>query len=338
MTTPTSVRAVVLRRRPDGLPRTDDVTVTVTDLPERGVEDVLLGVADLSLDPYLRSTLAGTHLDDPAVAIGGVVPGRSVARVLASDDPTVPVGTWVVAETGWRSHAVVPARAVRPVSVPTGVRPSAALGALGMPGLTAYAAIERHLRPGRGETVVVSAATGGVGAVAGALARARGARTVAITGSSAKADDALGLGYDAAVVRGEDGWTGALRRACPERVDCYLHMGDQATLDGVLAQLSLGARVSLCGLMDQYNGAGRTTLPAGTIMAARAQVHGMVVHDHGDLEPAFVDAVGALLRTGGLRLHEERHRGLESAGAAFARLMAGHNRGKVVVEVDPDPR
>ncbi|MGH1565050.1 MDR family NADP-dependent oxidoreductase [Mumia sp. DW29H23] len=334
MTAPRRVPAVVLRRRPRGLPAPDDLVLADTELPSLADGEVHLAVLDLSLDPYLRSTLAGRHLGDAPVALGDVVPGRSVGRVVASRAADVAVGTLVLAETGWRAEAVVAAKTATPVRVPDGVPPSAALGALGMPGLTAYAAVVRHLAPRPGETVVVGAATGGVGSVAGALLRRRGARTVALVGDDAKAEDATArLGYAEAVVRGRDGWEEALATACPDGIDGYLHMGDMPTLHAAVRLLAPRARVSLCGLMDQYNGGPPTMLPAGAVMMARATVHGMVVYDHDDLADAQHDEVAALLADGTLVLHEERHEGLAAAPEAFARLMAGRNRGKVVVAV-----
>lgn len=325
--------AVVLHRRPEDVPVVDDFRSAEVAVPPTGAHELLVEVRDLSLDPYLRSTLAGGHLDDPPVALGDVVPGRSIGRVLESRDPAVPEGSWVLAETGWRSLAVVRSSAATVVEVPAGVPRSAALGALGMPGLTAYAALERHLRPRPGETLAVSSATGGVGAVAGQLARAAGVRVVAIVGNRAKAEDAMGLGYDVAVVRTEADWQAQLAAACPEGVNAYLHMGDGQTLNGVLGRLALGARVSLCGLMAQAGDPAPATLPAGALMRARAEVHGMVVYDHADLATAARATIGELLQGGVMILHEERHDGLDQAPAAFVRLLAGHNRGKVVVSV-----
>lgn len=328
-----TTQAVVLREPLSGLPQAENLALVDMPVAERGPDDVLIGVADLSLDPYVRTALAAGHMGEPAVPMGSVVPGTSVGIVLESDQEAVPPGTWVLASTGWRELAVVPVSSATPVSLPDGVPRSSALGALGMPGLTAYAALERHLQPRGGETVVLSSATGGVGAVAGQLARTMGARPVAIVGSAAKAEDAMRLGYAAAVVRTEPDWEEALAHACPGGVDCYLHMGDMPTLHGVLKQLAHGARVSLCGLMDQYNDGPRTMLSAGAVMSARAIVYGMVVYDHLDLATAHRARVTELLRTSELMLHEERHEGLEQAPAAFARLMAGHNRGKVIVAV-----
>lgn len=329
----TAVPSVVLARVPDGVPAPADFALV--DRPHEPLDDgaVRVRVTTLSLDPYLRSTLGGRHLGDAPVGPGDLVPGRAVGEVVESRSPDLAVGRTVLAETGWRAEAVMPGRAATPVDVPDGVLPSAALGALGMPGLTAYAAHVRHLRPRAGATIVVGAATGGVGAVAGQLAGLAGARTVAIVGSADKAAIATErLGYDAAVRRG-DGLAAALAGACPEGIDGYLHLGDQATLDVVMERLAVGARVSLCGLMDQYNGAAPTRLRAGAVMAARAEVHGMVVHDHHDLAGEHTERVGALLASGELATVEERCAGLAAAPAAFARLMSGANLGKVLVDL-----
>lgn len=333
----TVVRAVTLARIPEGLPKADDFAVA--ELPRGPLDEDQLRVAvlDLSLDPYLRSTLGGRHLGDAVTGVGDVVGGRAVARVVESSSPTHAVGDLVLAETGWRTEAVVDAATARPVTVPDGVPSSAALGVLGMPGLTAYAAHVRHISPAAGETVVISSATGGVGALAGQLARLAGARTVAVVGSPEKGDMALEhLGYDAYVLRG-DSLADDLRDACPDRINAYLHMGDQATLDVVMEQLAVGARVSLIGVMDQSNGAPPTRLRVGAVMAARATVQGMVVYDHGDLADEHITTVGQMLADGTVRAFEDRTVGLASAGEAFARMMAGHNVGKVVVEVSaPD--
>lgn len=329
--------AIAVAATPDGVPTADHFTLVEVPLPRLTDGEVLVRTDTLSLDPYLRSLLAAGHLDEPPVGPGDVMPGRAVGVVIDSRSAEVPVGTQVLAETGWRAHAVLPADQVQPTSVPAGVPASAALGVLGMPGLTAYAAHERHLRPQPGETVVISSATGGVGALAGQLAKLAGARTVAIVGSEEKAQLALTeFGYDAAVVRGQDGWVDALRAACPDRIHGYLHMGDQETLDGVVEQLAVGARVSLTGLIDQSNGAPPTRVRAGALMAARATTYGMVVYDHYDLATEHVERVGRQLLEGTVTAHEDRYVGLERAGEAFANLMSGRNRGKVVVTVSTE--
>ncbi|CAM3260231.1 NADP-dependent oxidoreductase [Nocardioides dubius] len=331
----TTTRAVHLARPVRGHPEPDDFTLVEEPLPRLADGKALVRVDALSLDPYLRSLLDNGHLDDPPIRPGEPMAGRALGTVLASD--SLPAGTRVLGETGWREHAVLPVAALTPVEVPTGAPPSAMLGILGMPGLTAFAAHARQLLPRAGETVVVSSATGGVGSLAGQLARRAGARTVAIVGSTGKVALARSLGYDEVVVRTAPDWISDLHAACPDRVDAYLHMGDQATLDGVAEHLAIGARVSLCGLIDQSNGAPPTRLRAGALMAARATAVGMVVYDHLDLAEAHRREVGDLLARGEIRLVEDVWDGLENAGAAFAALLAGRNHGKVIVEIAATP-
>jgi NADPH-dependent curcumin reductase CurA len=320
------VLSVVLSRVPEGAPVPEDFDVVETSRPALAEGEVRIAVRSLSLDPYIR-----------AVRHGEVPPGRAIGEVVESRCPEVETGQHVLAETGWRSSAVVAGPSVTPVSVPPGVPPSAALGALGMPGLTAYVAHVRHLRPRLGATVVVGSATGGVGSVAGQLARVAGAHVVGIVGSSEKASLATGrLGYAAAVRRGR-GLAAELDRTCPDGIDAYLHLGDQATLDVVMERLAIGARVSLTGLMDQYNGAAPTRLRAGAVLAARAEVHGLVVYDHADLAGEHVQQVGALIASGELVAVEDRYAGLDLAPLAFARMMSGRNVGKVVVDVGHSP-
>ena len=331
---PSEPTAVVLARVPDGVPTPEDFRVEHASRSPLADGQVRVAVRSLSLDPYQRSTLGGRHLGDAPVGPGDVPPGRSVGEVVESQFPGIAVGQHVLAETGWRSEAVVGGAGVTPVSVPDGVPLSAALGALGMPGLTAYAAHVRQLRPSAGETVVIGSATGGVGAVAGQLARLAGARTVGIVGSEEKAKLADGpLGYDVVVRRGP-GLADELAEACPDGIHAYLHLGDQETLDVVMERLAIGARVSLCGLMDQYNGSAPTRLRAGAVMAARAEVVGMVVFDHADLSAEHVARVGELLASGELVSLEDRYAGLDQTPTAFARLMGGQNVGKVVVDLD----
>lgn len=337
---------VVLARVPRGLPVPDDLRVTQAPGPapaDLGAGQLLVRVLDLSVDPYLRGALSGRHLGSPPVPVGGLVPGRAVAEVVAvgpspagSGAGEIAEGDLVVAETGWQQWAVVPAGAAEPVAVPDGVPPSAALGVLGMPGLTGYAAVTRLMDLTPGDTVAVSAATGAVGSTAGQLAALAGCRTVAVVGGPAKAALATDhFGYTAAVDRLAADWTDRLRAACPDGVDAYLDNAGGAVLRGVVDHLAVGARVVLCGLMDQYNDGPPTTLPAGPLIGRRATVRGLVVYDHADLVPRFRARVGALLADGRLRLAEERHAGLAAAPAAFCRLMRGENVGKVVVEVAP---
>ncbi|MFI6709384.1 zinc-binding dehydrogenase [Nonomuraea sp. NPDC050478] len=327
---PERARRIILARRPEGVPAEEDFRLETVPVTSPGPGEVLVRAVHLSLDPWVRGAMTGRNLGHPPIHPGDLVPGRAVARVVGT-------GEWVVAETGWQEYATVPAESIRPVAVPPGVPRTAVLGVLGTPGLTAYAAIIRLIRPAVGDTVVVSSATGAVGGVAGQLARLAGARTVAIVGGPAKCERATDFfGYAAAVDRHDPGWADALAEACPDGVDGYLHMAGGEVLRGVADRLAPHARVALAGLPDHANEVGETVLPAGAVMRARASVHGLVVYDHFDLRPRFADRVGKLLTEGRLRFLEDEHHGLESTPAAFARLMSGLNTGKAVVHLDRD--
>ncbi len=327
---------VVLARVPHGAVAEDDLRLATGAAPgpdDVGEGQLLVRVLDLSVDPYLRGALVGRHLGSPAVPVGGLVPGRSVAEVVVPSAGHA-AGNLVEVETGWQEWAVVDAAGAQPITVPEGVPPSAALGVLGMPGLAAYAAVTRLMALTPGDTVVVSAATGPVGSTAGQLARLAGCRAVAVVGGPEKARLATQhFGYAAAVDRLAPDWTDLLRAACPDGVDAYLDNAGGDVLRGVVAQLARGARVVLCGLMDQYNDGPPSTLPAGPLIGRRATVHGLVVYDHEDLRQRFTARIGKLLHDGRMRLLEERHTGLAAAPAAFDRLMRGANVGKVLVEV-----
>lgn len=324
---------VVLARVPVGHVVPDDLRLEPAPAPRPGDGQLLVRVLDLSMDPYLRGALAGRHLGSAPIETGDLIPGRAVAEVVIPA-AGFRAGDLVLAETGWQEFAAINTSAALHVRVPAGVPPSAALGMLGMPGLAAYAAVTRLMALTPGDTVVVSAATGAVGSTAGQLARLAGCRTVAIVGGAEKARVATDhFGYAAAVDRLAPQWTDALRDACPDGIDAYLDNVGGDVLHGVVTQLARGARVVLCGLMDQYSDGPPSTLPAGPLIGVRATVRGLVVYDHEDLRPRFTARVGALLHSGALRLLEQRHRGLAAAPAAFCGLMRGENVGKVIIEV-----
>lgn len=332
-------RQVRLARQLRGVPTEDCFEVVESDRAEPGPGQLLLEVIDLSLDPYLRSAIAGRHLGAAEVKTGALVPGRALARVVRSRKAHVSSGEYVVAETGWQEWAVVAASAVEPIAFDATVAPpSAALGALGMPGLAAYAGLTEMLRPRPGDVFAVSAPLGPVGSTAAQLARVEGCRTVGITSSAEKCRVAIEqLGFDACVDRTAPNWVERLRDCCPDGIDLYFDNAGGDVLDGVVEQLRPGGRVVLCGLMDQYNDGPVTRIRAGALMSARATVMGLIVYDYLRLQPEMLRRLSALIRTGELRLLEDRVAGLDRAPAAFCRLMRGENVGKALVRVgDPD--
>ena len=251
----------------------------------------------------------------------------------ARDSDAGPAGTLARAFGPWRERVHLAAETILPI--PEDVDPpSLALGVLGMPGLTAYAGVNRILHPSPGETVVVSAAAGPVGATVGQLCKSAGARAIGIAGSDQKRDWlARQAGFDGCVDRRGDLAQG-LDAMCPDGIDMYFDNVGGAVLQAVMERLAVNARVALCGLMDQYN---RDQPPPGPnpalIIRARATVRGLVVYDHEDLRPQMEQDLGRRIRDGSLAFREEVFDGLEQAPTAFCRLMAGETFGKTVVRL-----
>lgn len=330
-------RQVVLDRYPDGAPVAEDFRIIETPLPEPSNGEVLCKTEYLSLDPYMRSQIAGRHLSGTIVP-GDTMRGETVSRVVASRNPRLPEGALVRCPGGWRSHSLHPATQVSPLPADF-PSPSLALSTLGMPGLTAWAGLHCLAKPLSGETVVISAATGGVGAVAGQLAQARACTVIGIAGSDEKCRQATqSLGYDHCLNRTTQALGDALRALCPQGIHVYFDLVGGPLLSTASGQLAIGGRVLLCGLMADYNGRERLAgPPPGLWIRARATVFGLVVYDFEARRDEFLAQALELYHAGKLRPWEEISEGLESAPRAFARLMRGENHGKVVVRMADIP-
>ena len=325
---------VTLVRRPTGVPEIDDFQFGEGPVPVPREGEFLCRTRWLSLDPYLRGVISGRHQGENPVTPGDVMPGATVATVVTSQHPEFAEGDQVLCRNGWQEFALSDGEGVRHLE--SDIAPlSTALGVLGMPGLTAYAGMMRMARPRPGDTVVVSAAAGPVGCVAGQIARIGGCRVVGIAGSPEKCQVVVEeFGFDSCINYRESDLSTELSSACPDGVDIYFDNVGGETLEAVLRNLAIGARVILCGLISQYN---EDRPPPGPnpapIIIARAKVHGLVVYDHNDLEPEFLERTSRWIRTGALRYREDITDGLENAATAFCRLMRGENLGKALVRL-----
>jgi NADPH-dependent curcumin reductase CurA len=329
-------RRVVLHRPPRGVPVEEDFRLTESPVPEAADGEILCRVIYLSLDPYLRGAISGRHMGHAPLEPGGLVPGRSVAQVVASRCSGLAEGDYVSIESGWQEYAVVAGASARRLD-PGPAPLSTALGVLGMPGLTAWAGVLELARPRPGETFVVSAAAGPVGATAGQIARIAGCHVVGIAGSDQKCALVTGeLGFDACVNYRRDGWRDQLRAACPDGIGVYFDNVGGDVLAGAIGRLRLYGRVVLCGLASQYNSEVPYGLDVGPVIGRRAQLLGLVVYDYEDRREEFVSRAAAWLREGRLSYREDRSEGLAAAPAAFHRLMSGANVGKSLVVVGPE--
>jgi NADPH-dependent curcumin reductase CurA len=329
------IEQITLQRTPVGLPDASDFAFGHAELPQPEEGQALVRVLALSLDPYLRSAMAGRHLS-ASIGIGDLVRGEGLVEVLASRHPAMAAGEQWVAACGWRSHALLDAAAVAQARrVPAWLdRPTLALGGLGMPGLTAWAGLNRLADARAGDTLVVSAASGPVGATVGQLAKIKGCRVIGIAGGPEKCAWVTGVaGFDACIDYRAEDLRQALDRLCPEGVDVYFDNVGGDTLLALLERLALGARVVLCGLMAQYNGAAPTAINPALLIRARATLRGLVVYDHWDALEQMLTEMKAHYLAGRLQFREDIAEGLQSAPAAFVRLMQGRNQGKALVRL-----
>jgi NADPH-dependent curcumin reductase CurA len=272
----------------------------------------------------------------PPVQLGEVMVGGTVGRVEQSNDPNFRVGDIVTANTGWQDYGIAKGKDLRRID-PSLAPVTTALGVLGHIGLTAYFGLIDICHPEAGETVVVSGAAGAVGSIVGQIAKIIGCRVVGIAGTDAKVRCLVDtLGFDAAFnYKTTTDYRAKLKELCPNGVDVYFDNVGGAITDAVLFNLSVHARVSVCGQISQYNAEkpemGPRTL--GLLIVYRAKIEGFLVTDYG---PHFGEALRQLtawFRDGKLKYEETIEEGLENAPRAFIGMLQGRNLGKQLVKV-----
>jgi NADPH-dependent curcumin reductase CurA len=337
----TKARQIVLAARPKGEPRLADFRLEETAIPTPGPGQVLLQVRYLSLDPYMRGRMDDRESYAPPAPLGDVMPGESVATVITSHHPGYSEGDIVLAQTGWRTHALSDRADLRKLD-PAVAPVTTGLGVLGMPGFTAYGGLRVIGKPRPGETVAVAAASGPVGSPVGQLAKLAGARAVGIAGGPEKCAYVRGeLGFDAAVDHRAADFAAKLAAACPNGIDVYFENVGGAVWQAVLPLLNKFARVPVSGLIAHYNDAGSgdgTDRLAHTMLAILRKsltVRGFINYDFAaENFPAFLREVGASIADGRIRYREDFVDGLEKAPEAFIGMLQGRNFGKLIVRVD----
>jgi len=337
----TNARQIVLAARPQGKPKLTDFRLEETAIPTPGKGQVLLRVQYLSLDPYMRSRMDDRESYQAPTPLGNVMPGESVAKVVASHHPGYSAGDIVLAQTGWRTHALSDRADLRKLD-PTAAPATTGLGVLGMPGFAAYVGLHVIAKPRSGETVVVAAASGPVGSLVGQLGKLAGARAVGIAGGPDKCaflkDE---LGFDAAVDHRATDFAAQLAAACPSGIDVYFENVGGAVWQVVLPLLNKFARVPVSGLVAQYSaagpGEGTDRLPATmrAILVKSVMVRGFIYYDFAaEHFGTFLREVGAAMADGRIRYREDYVDGLEKAPEAFIGMLEGRNFGKLIVRVD----
>ncbi|HHL22417.1 MAG TPA: NADP-dependent oxidoreductase [Aliiroseovarius sp.] len=334
-------RRIVLAQRPQGLPDDNTLRLEQTDIPQPGPGEMLLRTVWLSLDPYMRGRMNDAKSYAEPVKLGEVMTGQVVAEVVTSDVAGFAPGDLVLAGSGWQDYAISDGAEVMNLG-PDPAHPSWALGILGMPGYTAYAGLTYIGEPREGETLVVAAASGPVGATVGQIGKIKGCRVVGVAGGPEKCAHVVeNLGFDACIDHKAPDFAAQLAAACPDGIDIYFENVGGKVLYGVLPLLNPFARVPVCGVVAWYN---LTGLPDGpdhgpqimsTILKMKVKMQGFIIFDSFPPETydAFVRDMTGWLAEGKVRYREQVVEGLEAAPAALNDLLLGRNFGKMVVRV-----
>jgi NADPH-dependent curcumin reductase len=337
-----SNRKLVLAERPAGQPTRNTMRMETGDVPVPQPGEMLLRTEYLSLDPYMRGRMSDAPSYAPAVAIGDVMVGGTVAQVVASHVKGFTSGDWVLSYNGWQDFALSDGKGVTPLGHPP-THPSWALGIMGMPGFTAWAGLKEIGKPIPGETIVVAAATGPVGATVGQIGKIMGCTVVGIAGGPDKCAYAVQeLGFDACIDHKAADLAAQLKAAASKGIDIYFESVGGAVLDAVLPLLNLRARIPVCGIVSQYNatdlpnGPDRLNWLMGHILRKQITIRGFIIFDDfAPLFPAFAKEMAAWVEAGRIKYREEIIDGLENAPRAFIGLLNGENFGKRVIRVGP---
>ena len=333
-------RQIHLVSRPSGQASLENFALVSSPTPELQEGEVLVRHHFLSLDPYMRGRMNdGKSYAEPQ-ALGHTMLGGTVGEVLQSRNPGFATGDKVVGMGGWQEYGVVTAamagmvRKVDDSRVPL----SAYLGAVGMPGVTAYYGLVHIIAPKAGDTLVVSAASGAVGSAFGALAKARGCRVVGIAGGPDKCAYVVDeLGFDACIDYKQHteaaSLSAALQAVCPQGIEGYFENVGGIAMNAVLPLMNAFGRVAVCGMIAGYNGAPIPMAAPQLILMQRLRLQGFIVSEHPQVWPAALAELAGLLASGALRPRETVAQGIENAPQAFLGLLSGRNFGKQLVKL-----
>lgn len=333
-------RRVVLASRPEGEASAENFRLESASIPELGDGDMLVKHRYLSIDPYMRGRMNASKSYAVPQELGNVMVGATAGEVVASKNPNFKVGVSVTGMGGWQEYSVVsPADASMLRVVDTSVAPlSDYLSCLGMPGVTAWIGLHRICGIKAGETVVISAASGAVGSVAGILAREAGCKTVGIAGGPDKCAyvrDVLGFDacFDYKAVAGSADLAAALASECPSGIDAYFENVGGWITDGVMSAMNPFSRMAVCGMISGYDGAMPSMRSPGLILTNRMLVQGFIVGEKREDWPVAMAALNDLYRRGVLHTRTSVSAGLETAPSALLGLLKGKNFGKQLVEL-----
>ena len=331
---------ILLDNRPQGEATARNFKLVSTPTPALQDGQVLVRHHFLSLDPYMRGRMNDSKSYAASQPLGDVMIGGTVGEVVESRNAKYTVGDRVVGMGGWQEYSVVDGNApgaLRKVDT-THVPLSAYLGAVGMPGVTAWYGLVKIIAPKAGETVVVSAATGAVGSAFAALAKARGCRVVGIAGGADKCRyDTEELGFDACLDykahTDVKALSKALKEACPNGIDGYFENVGGWIMDAVMLRMNAFSRIAVCGMIAGYDGQPLPMANPALLLINRMKLEGFIVSEHMEVWPEALTELGTLVATGKLRPRESIAQGIASAPEAFLGMLKGRNFGKQLVKL-----
>jgi NADPH-dependent curcumin reductase CurA len=331
---------IVLASRPAGEPTVDNFRLVETSVPALADGQVLVRHHYLSLDPYMRGRMNDGKSYAQPQPLDAVMIGGTVGEVVESRHPGFAAGDRVVGMGGWQQYSVVDAtqlgmlRKVDTTHIPL----AAYLGAVGMPGVTAWVGLTQIIAPKEGDTVVVDAASGAVGSAVGQLAKARGCRVVGLAGGADKCayvkDE---LGFDACIDYRQHpdlkSMLRALKEAAPNGIDGHFENVGGLILDAVMLRMNAFGRIAFCGMIAGYNGEPIPMANPSLILVSRLKLQGFIVSEHMNLWPQALKELGTMVATSKLKYRETVAEGLAAAPEAFLGLLKGRNFGKQLVKL-----
>ncbi|MDA0232587.1 MAG: NADP-dependent oxidoreductase [Chloroflexi bacterium] len=327
-------RQWTLSSRPSGFPEESDFELREAPIPVPDHGELLIRTEWLTLDPYMRGRMNASKSYTPGVEIGAVMTGESVGVVVESRAEGISGGDYVLSRSGWQEYSTQHVSAVRKLD-PAVAPVSTALGVLGMPGLTAYFGTLDVIGPKAGDTFVVSAASGAVGAVVGQIAKLSGCRVIGTAGSDEKiaytVDD---LGFDAGINYKTESVSDRLGELCPDGIDGYFDNVGGVTTDAVLDHLANGARIAICGQISQYNSPATEMGPRNlrSLLVAQARMQGFLVYQFAARHPAALERLTRWVANGTIKYREDVVEGFEKMPRALIGMMHGANFGKLLVK------
>ena len=326
-------RQWLLASRPKGEATVDNFRLVSTPVPRPGEGEVLVQNHYMSLDPYMRGRMDESRSYAKPQALDQVMQGATAGVVLESRAAGFAKGDHVVTALGWQEYGCAAPQGMRKVNV-TRVPLSAYLGCVGMPGVTAWYGINEIIAPRAGETVVVSAASGAVGAAAGQLAKRAGCHVVGVAGGAEKCAAVVGeFGFDACVDYKAGHLVEDLAVATAKGIDGVFENVGGPVLDAVLARMNAFGRIAVCGLISGYNGVPMPLLNFRSVLVNRLRLQGFIISEQMQIWPRALAELESLVASGEMKYRETIAQGIESAPQAFLGLLKGRNFGKQLVEL-----